>query len=482
MSVLNTSSVNVALPKMMYVFGVSTDKIQWVITAYLLALGVAMPIAGFLGDTYGYKRVYSIALSLFVFGSFLCSVSWSINTLIVSRVIQAIGGGILSPLGMSIIYRSCPRSKIGLALSVWGLAAFAAPAIGPTFGGYLVEYVNWQCVFFINIPIGIINLFFISRVMTETPLVKGKEADLIGIAASTGGFFSILLALSEATDYGWTSPLIVALFFIAIVCFIILVHNELNHPNPILDLRLFKNFNFVISLLIGAILSISMTGGVFLVTLLIQNGLGQSPLNSGLITFPAAIFTSFFTLISGRIYDQYGPNLIVFIGLALLAGSTYEMSRVNMSTSLHMITIYLVIRGIGLGLSLTPVLNAGMSRIPTLLIGRASSLYNVLRQVAASFGIAIFTSTMQTHQVIRFAALTESINLQGINASQIPTSTLLIANKLGISISQAQDILLSSLTQHLALISLCESITDCFLMVSILCIVALLISPLLAKG
>ncbi|HBC95062.1 MAG TPA: MFS transporter, partial [Pelotomaculum sp.] len=156
MAILDSSIVNVALPKMMAVFGVSTKKAEWILTGYMLTLGVVMPLSGYLGDAFGYKRIFMMALSLFILGSVLCGMAWSINSMVAARVIQALGGGLLQPISMAMIFKDCPRSKIGMVLGVWGISAMAAPAIGPTLGGYLVEYANWRLIFYINLPIGII--------------------------------------------------------------------------------------------------------------------------------------------------------------------------------------------------------------------------------------------------------------------------------------------------------------------------------------
>ncbi|MCX5780523.1 MAG: MFS transporter, partial [Firmicutes bacterium] len=211
MAILDGSIVNVALPKMMVIFNASTEDIQWILTAYMLTLGITMPVSGYLGDTFGYKRTYIVALALFVVGSVLCGMSVGVNTMVAARIIQALGGGIMQPLGMAIIYLSFPRSKIGMVLGFWGIAAMAAPAIGPTLGGYLVEYANWRLIFYINLPIGLLNLFLAGIIMKETPLIKGKHFDYVGITTCCVGLFCILLALSDGNKYGWGSPIIVGL-------------------------------------------------------------------------------------------------------------------------------------------------------------------------------------------------------------------------------------------------------------------------------
>ena len=212
MAVLNGSIVNVALPKIMSLFNTTADNIQWVLTAYTMALGCVMPVAGYLSDRFGYKRIYFLALALFTAGSALCGLAWNLNSLIAARIIQAIGGGIMQPLGMAYAMRVVPRHRMGIVMGVWGIAAMAAPAIGPTLGGYLVEYVNWRLIFYIMVPVGIFNLWLARILLQETPLIKGKHFDKLGVISSTIGLFCLLLAISQGNKHGWGSPYIVTLF------------------------------------------------------------------------------------------------------------------------------------------------------------------------------------------------------------------------------------------------------------------------------
>lgn len=479
MAILDGSIVNVAIPKIMAIFNTNTDTIEWVLTSYLLALGIVMPLSGYLGDTYGYKKMYFLALSLFVLGSALCGLAWSVNSLIAARVVQALGGGILQPMGMAIIYKCCPRSKIGLVLGVWGIASMAAPTIGPTLGGYLVEYVNWRSIFYLNVPIGIINLFLVAVIMKETPLLKGKTVDYVGVLTSSVGFFCLLLALSDGASDGWTSPYIVSLFFMAAVSLTVLVYNELHHPEPLLDLSLFKNFIFSISTVIGCVLAIGMFGGMFLIPILLQNVLGQTAMKTGLITLPMALASGLTMPFSGRIFDRYGPKGIVLIGLSLLTWTTYMMTGFNTMTPFRVISGWMTLRGMAMGLTMMPVMTAGMNTVPQPLVGRASALSNVIRQVSASFGIAMFTTVMQNRQAYHFANLAQSLNMNGNEALQLQGFAQGLAVKMGLSYSQAQSLALTPIMQQLAKFSMTRAIGDCFLLAAVLCFVALLMAPLL---
>jgi EmrB/QacA subfamily drug resistance transporter len=482
MAILDSSIVNVALPKMMTIFNASADDIQWILTAYMLTLGVIMPISGFLGDTFGYKRTYIVALSLFVLGSVFCGMSWGVNSMIAARIIQALGGGIMQPLGMALIYQSFPRSKIGMVLGFWGIAAMAAPAIGPTLGGYLVEYSNWRLIFYINLPIGILNLFLAGMILKETPLVKGKHFDFVGIATSSIGLFSTLLALSDGTKYGWSSPFIVTLFITSLITLTIFVFNELQHPEPILDLRMFKNFLFSISVIISSLLAIGMFGAIFLIPMLLQNVLGQTAMKTGLIMFPAAIASGVMMPLSGKLFDKYGARGIVIGGLILVTWTTYAMNGFNDLTPYAVMTVWLTIRGAGMGLSMMPVTTVGMNTVPTALIGRASALSNVIRQVSSSFGIAMFTTIMQHRQVFHFSNMAQSLNLNSNEYVHLQATLGDISTSLGLGYGTTQGLGISIIANEIGKLSMIQAIGDCFIVAAALCLVALVMSLFLKES
>jgi len=476
MAILDGSIVNVALPKMMVIFNASTEDIQWILTAYMLTLGVIMPISGFLGDTFGYKRIYMLALALFVIGSVLCGMSVGINTMVAARIIQALGGGVMQPLGMAMLYMSFPRSKIGMVLGFWGIAAMAAPAIGPTLGGYLVEYASWRLIFYINLPIGVVNLLLAGVILQETQLIKGKHLDLAGIFSASLGLLAILLALSDGNRYGWSSPYIIGLMSVAVLCLGFFVHNELNHPEPILDLRMFKNVIFTLSVIIGSCLAIGMFGAIFLVPVLLQSVLGQTAMKTGLIMFPAALASGVMMPISGRLFDKYGARGIVIFGLTLVTGTSYIMKDFSALTPFATMTMWLTIRGAGMGFAMMPVTTAGMNVIPPHLIGRASALSNVIRQVSSSFGIAMFTMIMQNRQVFHFADLAAGVNLNSAEYSQLAAGLRDISVSMGLGTAGIQSLGYSLLVKQLAVQSMIQAIGDCFIVAAGICLLALVLA------
>jgi EmrB/QacA subfamily drug resistance transporter len=410
-AILNNSSINVALPKMMAIFGVSADDAEWILTAYMLTSGVVIPVTGYLGDRLGTKRVYLICTAVFTLGSVLCGLAWNNSSMVAARVVQGIGGGAMMPVSMAIVYRIVPREKIGLALGVWGMAAVCGPAVGPTLGGYIVDHLNWRFLFTMNIPVGLTGLFLTHLLIPEGPLRKNLNFDLWGFISSTVGCFALLLALSEGTNEGWSSYYIVALFTVSFFALLLFVIVELNQDQPMLDLRLFKSAVFSISVVAGSLITVGLYGGVFLIPLFTQNLLLMTPYETGLLLMPAAFVTAMMMPVSGFLFDRFGAKVLAVAGLTLTAWGTMEFHNLSLNTSNHSITIIAALRSLGMGLAMMPITTAGMNTVPVNQVGRASALNNVSRQVAGSFGIATLTAVMQNRQVFHAARLSEGVSV-----------------------------------------------------------------------
>src|SRR5665647_328902 len=254
MAVLDATIVNVALPKMMSSFGVGLDTIEWVLTAYMLALAVMLPASAWLADHFGYKRMYFLGMLVFTLGSFMCGQSTNENMLIFSRIIQGLGAGIIQPLGMAIIVREFPPRQRGLAVGFWSVAAAASVSFGPLIGGFLVDNFNWQLIFDINVPIGIVGMFFTILIQREMKQKRTGKFDIVGFISVSLFLPIILFAMTEGNaitnSAGWKAPYILACFAISIIAFVVFITAELVVENPLIDLRLLGNWNFGISSLV----------------------------------------------------------------------------------------------------------------------------------------------------------------------------------------------------------------------------------------
>jgi len=469
MAILDGSIVNVALPRMMAIFGSTADQIQWVLTGYMLASGVVIPVTGYLSDRFGGKKVYIISLGAFTFGSALCALAWSNNSLVVARVIQAIGGGMMMPVSMAMIYYIVPRDKIGMALGIWGISAMVAPSIGPTLGGYLVDNFSWQWIFTINIPIGIAAVFLSMAILKETPLKTGLKADFPGIILSIAGCFALLLALSEGQDKGWTSLYIVNLFIFSGFTLALFVIWELITDHPMLDIRLLKNITFAASLVCISIATIGLFSAIFLVPLFVQNVQGLTPMQTGMMMAPAAMASGIMMPISGRLFDKIGALPLCVVGLTITIITTYQLHAITYDISYRDLQLLLVERALGLGLCMMPLTTAGMNTIPHFLIGRASALGNTVRQISASFGIAYLTYVMLHRQEYHAARLADSVNWSSPAATGVMQQLQGLLSQAGYSPQGATGIL-SALVMRESLIS---GIADAFVVSTVIIAIAM---------
>jgi DHA2 family multidrug resistance protein len=474
MSILDTSIVNIAMPKMMAVFGVGTDDAQWILTAYMLTMGVLQPTTGYLCDIWGNKRMYIWSLIIFTIGSALCGIAWSNDSMVFFRVIQAIGGGVIIPVGMSIIYMIFPPEERNLAMGVWGISAMIAPAVGPTLSGYFVEYLDWRLIFTINVPIGILGTILAMFILQETPQNKNTKFDGVGFITSGVGLFCLLLALSEVSDEGWTSPYIMGLLLISFINLVIFVLYELMHDDPLLDLSLFKDTTFAASTIVTFIGTIGLYGGIFLVPLFMENLRNYTAMQTGILMFPAAAAAGIMMPISGKIADKIGAKPLVILGIGMLGFATYGLKYMDLDTPYNFIFWLLILRGIGLGLFMMPVTVAGMNTVPFAKIARASAMNNAVRQISGSFGIAILTTVLQNRQTFHLNHMAETINNTSLAAQKALTYTQSLFVQHGSVPALAKVQSLSVVSQLVQRQSYVFSFDDTFLVAALICLTGLI--------
>ncbi len=403
MSVLDVSIVNVAIPSMQKDFGVTTDQIQWVSTAYSLALGVIVPASAWLGERLGLGRAYVVSLVAFGLGSALCGLAWDINSMIVFRILQAIPGGIIPVVALSMVYRLVPRERIGAAMGLYGLGIVFAPAVGPTLGGYLVEYVNWRLIFFINVPIGVLGAI---AALVWLPLPKGsrgKRFDVLGFASVATGLFSLLLALSEGESWGWTSYPILILITVGVLCLALFVVIELEVDEPMLNVRVFRYWPFTNSLILIAVLSVGLFGVLFFIPLFLQQTQGLGAFDTGLLLLPQALVMGVLMPVAGRIYDRFGPRWPAVIGLTILAIGTWMLRDLSVDSSWSELRWILMFRAVGMGLAMMPIMTGGISAVPPDQVSGASAFNNVTQRTAAAMGLAALTALLSSREAQQLA-------------------------------------------------------------------------------
>ncbi len=402
-SILDITIVNVALPTIQNEFGVTTDDAQWVVTAYALTEGVVVPVTAWLGYRFGLSRVYSLALLSFAAGSALCGLAWDLNSLVIFRIVQAIPGGILPAITLSILFRIVPRDRFGAAMGLYGLGVVSAPAIGPPLGGYLVEYFDWRLIFFINVPIGILGVLAAVLVLPRFPRQPGRRFDVLGFVTVAGGLFALLLAATEGPDWGWGSYQVLGLITFGVLSLALFVVIELEVADPLLDIRVFRYWAFTHSLFLIAVLMVVMFGVLFYIPQFLQLVQGLGALDSGLTLLPQALVMAVLMPISGLIYDRIGPRWLVFVGLTIVAVSTYWLHTITIDTSREQIMWMLTLMGTGLGTAMMPIFTGGIAVIPEAQVNVASAFNNVVQRVAGAIGLAMLTAVFTTQQAQQMA-------------------------------------------------------------------------------
>jgi len=413
-AVLDSTIVNVGLSKIMASLGATLDSIEWIMTGYNLALGVMLPASGWIAEHLGYKKTYFTALAVFTLGSLLCGLSWNESSLITFRLLQGLGAGMLMPVGLATIMREFPKEQRGMAMGFWGIAAAASVSFGPLIGGYLVDNISWQAIFFVNVPIGIFGLLVTLIIQREYKTANTRDFDFLGFITITAFLTSMLLGLSEGNAAwntgGWTSPFIVGCFTIALVSLITFLIVELHQEHPFIEIKLFKNFNFTASNAIMFIFGIGMFGSTFLMPLYWQNALGYTAIMAGSMFLPVGILQAFASPLSGIIADRVSPKLPAAVGIILLVVSLYLNSKLTLQTEKPFMYMLLGVRGLAMGLIFTPLTTVSLLEIPRDKMAQASGLINVIRQIGGSFGIAIFGAILTRRTVFHASIYGQSLD------------------------------------------------------------------------
>ncbi len=413
MSILDQTIVNIAIPRLQSAFGANLNGVQWVLTAYILTQGVVTPITAFFADRFGTKRFYVIALALFTVGSALCGLAWNLPTLILFRILQGVGGASLFPLALTMLYREFPPQQRGLASGLFALAALLAPAIGPTLGGYFVTYVDWQWVFFVNVPIGIVGIILALVLLHEVRTGTQTRFDVPGFLLAATGLAAVLYGLSDASTDGWGSTIVLGSLIGGLVILSFFVVVELNRTQrgkqPLLDLRLFANGPFLSSNITNILITFAFFGGLFLFPVYLQNLRGLNALQAGLLLLPQALASIVSALVGGRLVDRFGVRVVVIPGLLLMAFASWQLTGLALDTPYSWLQVLFAIRGLALGLIIQPLSVSALSDIHPRQFAEATSLYTVLRFVSTSLGIAVLATQVQSQAKVHAAQLAQQI-------------------------------------------------------------------------
>ncbi|WP_219834467.1 MDR family MFS transporter [Paenibacillus sp. R14(2021)] len=398
-SVLNVSTINIAIPVLTNQFHTELSTVQWTLTGFLLAMGTFAPITGYFGERFSYKRLFIFAMSGFTLTSVLCALAWNAESLIAFRILQGAFTGMVSPITMAIVYQIIPREKQAMAISFWAASAMLAPALGPTYAGWLLDNMSWQWLFWFNVPIAVAGIALIMAYIPYYRLNVPKKFDLIGFITVIISSSTLLVALSHGREWGWSSWQTLTLFICGIVFLILFIWRELTAETPLLNLRVLAISRYSIALVVSSIITISLYSGTFLTPVFLQNIQQVTPLETGLILLPASLAMALMMPFVGKLYTLTSPRVLLSIGILLMAAGTLPLSWLSVDISHKYIVFCMVIRNIGISFSMMPASNAGMQAVPKHLSGHASSLNNWVRNVFGSFSIAVFTSLLSSRAV-----------------------------------------------------------------------------------
>lgn len=412
MSALDSSIVNVALPYMRGTLGASVEEITWVVTGYILSSVIIMPIVGMLSARYGRKNFYLFSIVSFTVSSMLCGMAWDLTSMVVFRLLQGIGGGVLIPVSQAILRETFPREEQGKAMGIYGFGVVLGPAFGPTLGGWLTDHFSWPWIFYINVPIGVLNILMVMRYIKDPPyLVREKgRIDVLGLGLMTLGLGGLQILLERGEREAWfESEMIRVLLIISLTTLALFIWRELTCKRPAVDLRMLRDVNFSSGSLIGGILGMGLYGSLFLLPMFLQQLLGYPALDSGIALMPRSLAMAVAMPLGGRFYNKVGPRVLIGSGLVVTALSFYQLSRLSLGVGYMDIVIPQFLQGVGFGLIFVALSTAALSTIEKQTMTAAAGLYNVVRQVFASIGIAIAASQLTKAMTSYHALLAEKV-------------------------------------------------------------------------
>jgi EmrB/QacA subfamily drug resistance transporter len=405
MSILDITVVNVALPTFQTVFGsvdhpIAYSHVAWTVTAYTLALATVIPMTGWAADRFGTKRLYLTAVGLFATGSVLCATATSINMLILFRVAQGLGGGMLMPLGMTIMTRAAGPQRMGRLMAILGVPMLLGPILGPILGGWLIDHASWHWIFLINAPIGVVALIYAFVALPTDSPEPSESFDVIGMLLLSPGLALFLFGVSSLPQEGgdFTAPRVWVSMLVGVALMLTFVWHAFRPEHPLLDLRLFKNRNLTVSIITMFLFAAAFFGGLLLVPTYFQEIRGESTLHAGLLVAPQGIGAMLTMPIAGALVDKFPVGRIVPFGLLLITIGMFGLTQIEADTSYTVLIGLLFVMGLGMGATMMPLFTTALKTLTHSEVARGSTLLNITQQIASSVGVAVI-SVMLTNQL-----------------------------------------------------------------------------------
>jgi EmrB/QacA subfamily drug resistance transporter len=398
MSILDITVVNVALPTFQEVFAtdpahpIAYSTVAWTVTAYTLALARVIPLTGWAADRFGTKRLYMLAVVLFTSGSVLCASATSITMLISFRTLQGLGGGMLMPLGMTIMTRAAGPKRMGRLMAILGVPMLLGPILGPIIGGWLIENASWHWIFLINVPVGLVAVIYAWWALPADRPTPSESLDVLGVVLMSPGLALFLYGVSSVPGEGtMNSPKVYVTMAIGLLLMLLFVRHTFRPEHPLLDLRLFRDRNLRVATITLFLFGAAFFGGLLLVPTYFQQIRGESTLHAGLLVAPQGIGAMLTMPIAGALSDRIPVGRIVPFGVLLITGGMFALTRITSTTSYTQLIVTLFVMGLGMGATMMPIMTSALKTLTSHEVARGSTLLNIVQQIASSVGVAVMS-------------------------------------------------------------------------------------------
>ncbi len=399
MVILDSTVVNVAMNTLTKDLHASISTMQWTITGYTLAVAAVIPLAGWMMDHFGAKKIFIISIIFFTLGSLLCSFASTPEQLIIFRVIQGLGGGMVAPIGFAMVFRIAPPDKVGALMGMIGIPMLLGPALGPLLAGYFVEYQTWHWIFLVNVPVGIVAVLFAVKFLPHFDRKPAPKLDILGMILAPIAFSMLAYGVSESSK-GWSEKSTLLGLIVGGLALILFVIVELSHTNPILELRVFKSPSFALGAVTTWLMQIALFGMFLIIPLFLQTIKGFTPLETGLVIFPQAIASGLMMPISGKLYDKFGARPLAIVGLAIVTGTLFTLSHLSIDSSKTFFILCQISMGLGMGTTMMALNTHVLQSAPRELVNRVTPLTSAMQQIMVSFAVAgmiSFLTSRSTH-------------------------------------------------------------------------------------
>lgn len=461
---LNNTLLNVALPTIMKDFGITYAKVQWLATGYMLVSGILVPASAFFVTRFKNRHLFITAMSIFTIGTIMAGFAPNFGMLLAGRMVQAAGAASMSPLLMNVMLTSFPKEKRGAAMGIFGLVMIAAPAIGPTLSGYIVEHHDWRMLFQMIIPFAIISLLFGIWKLDNVMETREVHLDIPSVLLSTIAFGGILYGFSTAGDKGWSSPWVYGTISIGFISLIIFIFKQLRMDQPLLELRIYKYPMFALGSAISVIISMAMFSGMILTPAYVQSIRGIEPFEAGLMMLPGALVMGIMSPITGKLFDKFGPRILAIIGLTITTIATFGLTKLALDSSYTFIVSMYTIRMFGMSMVMMPIMTNGLNQLPQMMNPHGTAINNTLQQVAGAIGSAVLVTFMNNRTKSTAADLIADAKAQAAQSGAAPTAE---------QMQQMQDQIMQT--------ALLDGITHSFLIAAFVTVLALILAFFLKR-